>query len=56
VVSPMSHMPFYTKENNGKVVEVNLKETQLSNIIFDWVITGRVEEILPRIVEEVKKL
>jgi NAD-dependent deacetylase len=56
VVSPMSHMPFYAKENSGKVVEINLEETHLSNIISDWVIAGKVEEILPKIVEEVKKI
>jgi NAD-dependent deacetylase len=56
VVSPMSHMPYYAKENHGMVVEVNLEETQLSNFISDWIITGKVEEILPRIVDEVKKL
>jgi NAD-dependent deacetylase len=56
VVSPMSHLPFYAKENHGKVVEVNLEETYLSSSISDWIITGRVEVILPKIVEEVKKL
>jgi NAD-dependent deacetylase len=56
VVSPMSHMPFYTKENHGKVVEVNLEETYLSSSVSDWIITGKVEEILPKIAEEVKKL
>jgi NAD-dependent deacetylase len=55
VVSPMSHMPFYTKENHGNVIEVNLEETHLSSLISDGVITGRVEDILPKIVEEVKK-
>ncbi len=56
VVSPMSHMPFYTKENHGNVIEVNLEETYLSRSISDWIITGKVEEILPKIVEEVKRI
>jgi NAD-dependent deacetylase len=55
VVSPMSHMPFYTKENHGNVVELNMEETYLSSSISDWIITGRIEEILPKIVDEVKK-
>ncbi len=56
VVSPMSHMAFYVKENKGIVIEVNLEETDLTGYISDFLIPGRVEEIMPRIVKEVKNL
>jgi NAD-dependent deacetylase len=56
VVTPMSHMPFYAKENGASVLEINLEETHLTNIISDWMIKGRAEKILPEIVNHVRKL
>ncbi|UCE39216.1 MAG: NAD-dependent deacylase [Thermoplasmata archaeon] len=56
VVSPMSHMPVMAGENGAKVLEINLEETFLTGLISDWIIKGKVEDILPNIVKEVKKL
>lgn len=56
VVSPMSHMPVAAKENGAKVLEINLEETFLTSFISDWIISGKVEDILPKIVKDVKKL
>jgi NAD-dependent deacetylase len=56
MVSPMSQMPVMAKEAGARVVEINLDETHLTSYISDWIITGRVEEVLPRIVKELKDL
>ncbi len=56
VVSPMSHVPFYAKENGAKVLEINLEETTLTGLCSDWIIKGNVEDILPEIVDAVKEL
>ncbi len=56
MVSPMSQMPVMAKEAGARVVEINLDETHLTSYISDWIITGKVEEVLPRIVNELKDL
>ncbi len=56
VVSPMSQMPVMSKEASAKVVELNLEETFLTSNISDWIIVGKVEEILPKIVNVLKVL
>jgi len=32
VVYPAAHIPFVVKENNGKVIEINLEPTPISQI------------------------
>jgi NAD-dependent deacetylase len=54
VVSPMSHMPIVAKESGAKVLEINLERTFLSDFLSDWIIMGVAEDILPKIVEDVK--
>lgn len=56
VVTPMSHMPFYAKENGASVLEINLEKTYLSEDTSDWIIKGRAEEILPKIMSIIKEL
>lgn len=56
VVSPMSHMPVVAREGGAHLVEINLEETDFGMFISDWIITGRVEEVLPRVVEAVNNL
>lgn len=56
MVSPMSQMPVMAKEAGSTVVELNLEEAFLTSNISDWMIAGRVEEVLPRIVDEVKNI
>lgn len=57
VVYPAAELPRVAKRRGAKVVEVNFEETPLTREgISDYIIKGKVGEILPRIVEEVKKL
>ncbi len=56
VVSPMSHIPVIAKESGAKVLEINLEETFLTGFISDWIIKGVAEDLLPKIVIEVKNL
>jgi NAD-dependent deacetylase len=56
VVSPMSHMPVIAKENGAKVLEINPKETFLTNLVSDWIIEGLAEDIMPEIVKRVKEI
>lgn len=57
VVYPAAELPRVAKRKGAKIVEVNLEETPLTlEGISDYIIKGKVGEILPRIVEEVKEL
>jgi NAD-dependent deacetylase len=56
MVSPMSQMPYAAKENNATIIEINLNETLLSDLVSDCVIKGKAEDILPKLVEELKLL
>jgi NAD-dependent deacetylase len=56
MVSPMSQMPYSAKENNAKIIEINLDETLLSEILSDILIKGKAEDILPKIVAQLKEL
>jgi len=56
MVSPMSHMPVMAKEAGAQVVELNLEVTFLTSYLSDWIITGKVEEALPMIVNELKNI
>jgi NAD-dependent deacetylase len=54
IVSPMSNMPVVAKENNAKIIEINLEESFLTGFTSDMIIKGKAEDILPKIVEELK--
>ncbi len=54
VVMPAGMLPHIVKEGGGKVVEVNLEPSAISPIA-DITILGKAGEILPRIVDYVKK-
>jgi NAD-dependent deacetylase len=56
LVAPMSNMPYVAKENNARIIEVNLDVTFISDFASDIIIKGKAEEILPQIVSEVKKM
>ncbi|MEM2176548.1 MAG: NAD-dependent deacylase [Archaeoglobaceae archaeon] len=57
VVYPAAELPRLAKRRGAKVIEVNLDETPLTfEGVSDYIIKGRVGEILPKIVEEVKRL
>ncbi|MEM4540325.1 MAG: NAD-dependent deacylase [Archaeoglobaceae archaeon] len=57
VVYPAAELPRVAKRHGAKVIEVNFEETPLTHEgVSDYIIKGKVGEILPKIVEEVKKL
>ena len=51
-VYPAALLPIITKENGGKIIEINLERTQLS-YVADEVHLGKAGEILPKIVEKI---
>ncbi len=55
VVYPAAKLPMIARSKGAKMVIVNLEPTVGDNI-FDVVINGKAGEILPKIVEEVKKI
>jgi NAD-dependent deacetylase len=56
MVSPMSHMPYIAKENKATIIEINLQESFFSDMTSDFIIKGKAEDILPKIVSEIKRL
>lgn len=55
VVYPAARIPLLAKRLGAYLVEVNLEETELSPLA-DYVLIGKAGEILPGVLEEVKKL
>ncbi len=55
VVYPAAHLPFMARARGAGMIIVNAEPTDADRI-FDVVIRGRAGEVLPKIVEEVKKL
>jgi len=55
VVYPAASIPIMAKERGAKVIEINLEPTPLTNQISDYLICGAAGEIIPAIVEEVKR-
>ncbi len=55
VVYPAARLPMMAKSKGAKMIIVNLEPT-MGDSVFDVVINGKAGEILPRIVEEVKKI
>lgn len=56
IVSPMSHMPYVANENEAMIIEINSTESFLTGIIPDFFIKRKAEDILPKIITEVKRL
>ncbi|MFH0814368.1 MAG: NAD-dependent deacylase [Pseudomonadota bacterium] len=56
VVYPAASMPQVAKQYGAKVIEVNPEPTPLTGYISDYIIIGKAGEILPGIVNELKKL
>lgn len=54
VVYPAAHLPFIAKENGAKLVIINYDSTD-KDAMFDVVIHGKAGEVLPKIVDELKK-
>ncbi|MHA1595904.1 MAG: NAD-dependent protein deacetylase [Candidatus Baldrarchaeia archaeon] len=55
VVYPAASLPGIAKSHGAKTILVNLERTAMDEM-FDVVIYGKAGEILPKIVEEVKKM
>jgi NAD-dependent deacetylase len=55
VVYPAATIPITAKERGAIVIEINTEPTPLTNQISDYLICGSAGEIIPAIVEEVKR-
>jgi NAD-dependent deacetylase len=56
VVSPANTIPGITKQNGGKIIEINKERTHLTDTLSDVFIQGGAGEILEALVAEVKRL
>jgi len=54
VVYPAAYIPRIAKDHGAVVVEVNVEESAVTPIA-DFFLRGKAGEVLPRLVEEVKK-
>lgn len=55
VVYPAAYIPITAKQNGKYMVEVNIEETEISRMM-DESIFGPAGEVMPKILEEVKKM
>ncbi|RLG91676.1 MAG: hypothetical protein DRO36_03735 [Candidatus Hecatellales archaeon] len=56
VVYPAAELPKIAKMYGAEVVEINNEPTPLTGIVSDYMLEGRVGEILPKVVAEVEDL
>jgi NAD-dependent deacetylase len=56
VVYPAASIPITAKESGAIVIEINMEPTPLTDQISDYLISGSAGEIIPAIVEEVKRI
>jgi NAD-dependent deacetylase len=54
-VYPAASIPIMAKERGAKVIEINREPTPLTDQISDYLLCGPAGEIIPAIVEEIKK-
>ena len=55
VVYPAATIPIAAKERGATVIEINMETTPLTDDVSDYLIAGPAGEIIPAIVEEVRK-
>lgn len=55
VVYPAAYLPMYAREAGATLIIINAEETH-ADVIFDIVLYGKAGEILPKIVESVKRI
>jgi NAD-dependent deacetylase len=55
VVYPAASIPISAKENGATIIEINKEPTPITDEISDYLICGSAGEIIPAIVEEVKR-
>lgn len=53
-VVPAAHLPLFAKENGAYIVEINVEDTPLTPLVDEF-IKGKSGEILPALIEELKK-
>ena len=56
IVYPAATIPTTAKERGATVIEINMEPTSMTDEISDYLIEGSAGEIIPAIVEEVKKM
>jgi NAD-dependent deacetylase len=56
VVYPAASIPITAKERGATVIEINMERTPLTDQVSDYFIAGSAGEIIPAMVEEVKRL
>jgi NAD-dependent deacetylase len=56
VVYPAASIPITAKERGATVVEINMERTPLTDQVSDYLLAGSAGEIVPALVEEVKRL
>ena len=56
VVSPANTIPVTTKQNGGKIIEINKERTHLTDTVSDVFIQGGAGEIIEALVSEVRRL
>ena len=55
VVYPAASIPISAKENGATIIEINKEPTPITDDTSDYLICGSAGEIIPAIVEEVKR-
>ena len=55
VVYPAASIPVTAKENGAKIIEINMEPTPMTDQISDYMIQGSAGQIIPAIVEEVRR-
>jgi NAD-dependent deacetylase len=55
VVTPANTIPSIAKERGGRIIEINLERTHLTDTITDIFLQGEAGQIITALVEEVKK-
>ncbi len=56
VIQPAASLPIIAKRAGATVIEINLEPTPITGIVSDYLIEGKAGEVLPRVVEAVKKV
>ncbi len=54
-VYPAAEIPLIVKRKGGKIVEINKEETEITHLA-DYSLRGKLGDILPKLVEEIKNL
>jgi NAD-dependent deacetylase len=55
VVSPVNTIPAIVKRNGGKIIEINIEKTNLTNSVTDIFFQGNAGDIIPQLVTAAKQ-